>query len=866
MALMRKLLFFVFQLIITASVFATHQRAGEITYKWVSGFNYEFTVITYTFTPSPADRPELRIDWGDGVSSVIQRTDIIQLPNNITRNEYKGAQHIFPGQGTYTISVEDPNRNYGVLNIPNSVNVPFYIQTELVINPFLGPNNSVQLLSPPVDIGCVNTIYLHNPVAYDTDGDSLSFKLVSCRGASGLPIPGYVLPNQIDPSGESTFEMDPVNGTITWDKPALQGEYNIAFIVEEWRYGVRIGYVTRDMQINIIACNNQPPQLAAVFDTCVMAGDSLMFNVSATDPDNDWLVIRALGGPFILDENPAVFPPAFGQGEVSSTFFWVPVCEHVRLQPYQVVFFAKDSLTFPQLVDIKSVNIQVISPPPENLSATPVGNTIHLSWNKAICSRTSGYELYRRSGFYGFMPDACETGVPQYTGYQKIATMESSNDTTFIDNNNNAGLIRGINYCYMVVATFPDGAESYASAEACASLKKDVPIITNVSVEFTDLNNGEVFVAWSKPTELDTILFPPPYTYLINRTTTENPDIFFRIDSTTNINDTLFIDKDLNTKELTYIYKIEFYSRLIPNRSYVGSTQTARSIFLNIYETDKRLELSWNADVPWQNDYYVIYRLNTETFEYDSIDFSLLPAYDDLNLQNGLEYSYFIKSVGKYSASGMIRPIINFSQITSGIPVDNIPPCPQILEVNTDCDRTENNLSWENPPFCPEDIEKYYIYYSPTAGDDLNIIDSIQNPYATEYQHTDLSSIAGCYAVVALDSVGNQSDFSNIICVDISICGTYSLPNVFTPNNDDINDRFKAFQFTSVERINLTIFNRWGRVVYETNDPWFEWDGKNMNNNRDCVEGVYFYICEVFEIQLEGLTTRTLTGSITLLR
>jgi gliding motility-associated-like protein len=119
---------------------------------------------------------------------------------------------------------------------------------------------------------------------------------------------------------------------------------------------------------------------------------------------------------------------------------------------------------------------------------------------------------------------------------------------------------------------------------------------------------------------------------------------------------------------------------------------------------------------------------------------------------------------------------------------------------------------------------------------------------------------------VAVDSAGNRSDRSNIVCVDISICGSYRLPNVFTPNNDDINDRFKAFSFTSVERINLTIFNRWGRIVYESNDPGFEWDGKNMNNNRDCADGVYFYVCDVFEIQLEGLTKRTITGSVTIIR
>jgi gliding motility-associated-like protein len=272
------------------------------------------------------------------------------------------------------------------------------------------------------------------------------------------------------------------------------------------------------------------------------------------------------------------------------------------------------------------------------------------------------------------------------------------------------------------------------------------------------------------------------------------------------------------------------------------------------------------VNAPWQNDYYTIFRQNPETQAYDSVGFSIEPTFTDVGLENGTSYSYFVKSVGKYSSPGIVKPIINFSQINSGIPIDNIPPCPPVLEVTTNCETVENTLTWVNPPLCPEDTEKYYIYFSPVEQQELVKIDTVMDAATTTYIHSNLASIAGCYGVVAVDSAGNQSEMSNIVCIDITLCGTYSLPNVFTPNNDDINDHFKAFPFTSVESISLTIFNRWGRIVYETTDPYFEWDGKNQENNKDCSEGVYFYVCDVFEIQLEGLTKRTLTGSVTILR
>lgn len=845
---------------------ATHQRAGEITYISLSELQYEFTIVTYTYTPSPADRPDLTINWGDGTSSIVFRKQKINYPNNISRNVYTGeeAKHIFPGQGTYTISVEDPNRNYGVLNIPNSVNIPFFIQTQLVINPFLGPNNSVELLSPPIDIGCVNSLYLHNPVAYDPDGDSLAYQLVPCRGLFGASIPGYLYPNQIISGDTSVFVIDPLSGTITWDKPLMQGEYNIAFLIEEWRSGVRIGYVTRDMQIEILACSNHPPVLSSFGDTCLKAGDTLIINITASDPDNDNIVLRALGGPLGLNESPAIFNETFGPSPVASTFFWPTTCSHVQNQPYQVVFTAKDTLNFPQLADINAIGIKVVSPEPENLSATAAGNSVHLSWNKVICEKSIGYELYRRNGYYGFLPGPCETGVPSYTGYQKIAANEGRNDTTFIDNNNGQGLQHGIDYCYMVVATFADGAKSYASEEVCATLKKDVPVITNVSVEETNATDGKMYVAWSKPTELDTLIFQPPFKYVVRRADSINPGIFLKIDSTFSINDTMLLDEGINSRDVFFYYKIDMYSGSSAGQTYIGHSQTAASMFLNIAPTDQALILTWNNNVPWLNIIYNIFKFNDATNLFDSIGFSTQPAFTDSNLVNGNAYTYFVESIGKYTASGFVEPIVNRSQINTGIPKDNVPPCPPVLTVSTNCQTVENTLSWSNPANCPEDIEKWLIFFTPLANEELIELDSLTN--TNTYVHANLNSISGCYAVMAIDSVGNQSNLSNVVCVDIDSCSTYRLPNVFSPNNDEYNQLFRPFDFTSVERVDMKIFNRWGRIVFETTDPNINWDGKNQNNHQPCSEGAYFYVCDVYETTLKGLIKRTITGSVTIFR
>ncbi|MFH1936689.1 MAG: gliding motility-associated C-terminal domain-containing protein, partial [Bacteroidota bacterium] len=274
----RFLILFVSLLTYPVSLIATHQRAAEITYRHLASLTYEITLISYTYTPSPANayRDYLTIHWGDGTASEIPRVEIKYLPNEISYNRYVGV-HTFAGPATYTISCEDPNRNGGILNIPNSINIPLFIYSELVISPFIGGyNNSPVLLLPPIDNACVNQPFLHNPGAYDADGDSISFRLVTCLGAMGLPILGYSLPPATD-----SLVLDPVTGNLYWVTPPQQGEYNIAILIEEWRNGTKIGSVLRDMQIIVIACNNQPPVIEPLQDTCVEAGHTLTFPVTA---------------------------------------------------------------------------------------------------------------------------------------------------------------------------------------------------------------------------------------------------------------------------------------------------------------------------------------------------------------------------------------------------------------------------------------------------------------------------------------------------------------------------------------------------------------------------------------------------------
>ncbi|MCX6247440.1 MAG: gliding motility-associated C-terminal domain-containing protein [Bacteroidetes bacterium] len=849
--------------------FATHQRAAEIYFHHVSGLTYEITLISYTFTPSPANayRDFLTIDWDDGYTSLIPRVEKTNLPNDITYNRYVG-RHTFAGPGDFTISCEDPNRNGGILNIPNSINVPLFIYSELIISPFQGNyDNSPILMIPPVDNGCVNEPFYHNPGAYDPDGDSLSYRLVPCRGAQGQIIPGYTLP-----PATHTIHLDSITGDFYWDSPPQLGEYNIAILIEEWRDGIKIGSVLRDMQIIIVACNNQPPVIEPMKDTCVVAGTTLTFPASAYDPpDSTALTLSATGEPFVVAESPAsIYPnPATGTGLVTTTFTWPTVCSHVAKQPYRVFFKAEDFGTPVHLVNIRSMQIRVVGPAPENLISVAMGNTINLNWDNYTCQNATGYNIYRKTDSTGYVHGYCQTGVPRYLGYSLIDQLNDITLTTYTDNNHGEGLTRGIKYCYMITAVYPDKAESYASNETCAHLKKDVAVITNVSVTSTDVSSGSIYVAWSKPTEIDTIQAPGPYKYIIYRSIPSNPGQFLAVDSLSSLNDTIYNESFLNTQQDQYKYRIDLINNTPGNRFLIGESQVAPSIYLEITSSDKKLLLHWNNDVPWNNYRFVVYRKNLLSGLFDSIGSSLVPAYADKNLRNLTEYCYYVKCIGSYSAPGFASPLINLSQINCGIPVDNIPPCPPQLKVRTDCEKATNILSLKNlVDSCSSDIRKYYIYFSTCSDGQLTLIDSLGNINDTVYEHYQSNSVIGCYSVIAVDSAGNKSDFSNKACIDFDIC-SYWLPNVFTPNGGDIaeNQLFHPRKtFSSVDHVNMKIFDRWGKEVYSTTDPEINWDGRDKNTHQPCSDGVYYYVCEVYVMALCGDQKIILKGAVTILR
>lgn len=863
-----KILFFFSLLFFSMNAFATHNRAGEITYEHVSGNTYKITLITYTYKPSAANetRDKLTIQWGDDTSSEIPRVAQVDLPDLILKNTYIG-NHTFPGAGVYTIVMSDPNRNANIVNIPESVTVVFSIKTILKIDPSVGYNSTPVMLNPPVDKAALNQRFIHNPNAYDPDGDSLSYKLAVCLGNNGMPIQDYSYP-----AANNELYVDAVTGDFVWDSPIQIGEYNVAMEIEEWRDGIKIGSIIRDMQIAVEETDNNPPIINDLPNYCVEARNNLSFDVVATDPDNDKITLSATGGPFQFSTNFAQFPyPNFSMpatSPVTATFNWNAECEHVREQPYDVLFRAQDDSPEVELTDYENTKIQVVAPAPENLTTTPTSNSVLLNWNNYACSNASGFKIYRKHGTFSYTQIDCETGMPEKSGYELIAKIEGAANTTFVDNNNNIGLPQGYNYCYRISAYFEDGAESYISNEACTELIKAAPIFTETSVTYTDKNNGSIHLKWMKPTAFDTGVFPGPYKYVLESKIGQVTGNFSKPIDISGINDTTYIDTLINTQDTLHSYKVTLYNQNGTNWEQIGSSAYTSSLFIEGKAGDRRMTIKINDSTAWTNKQYVIYRkdadddCNPNSDVYDSITTVSSICYTDLNLQNGSHYWYYVKSIGEYDLSFIPKPLINFSQERCFSPQDTIPPCPVNLTVASDCDLFKNFLSWDVDETCASDIDNFFIYYSDTENGNLQIIDTITDNTIRNYVHSPKYTLGACYAVSAQDSAGNYLKPDKLTKTCIDNCEYYELPNVFTPNADGVNDLFKPFPYKFVEKIDLTIYNRWGNVVFKTTNPDINWNGLDFESHKPVSDGVYYYVCDVYEKRLTGVVPRNIAGTI----
>ncbi|MGV9012890.1 MAG: PKD domain-containing protein [Flavobacteriales bacterium] len=230
-------------------------------------------------------------------------------------------------------------RNNAITSLNDPGNRELYLDAKLNNTAGLC-NSSPSFTNSPAAYYCLGEQINYNPGAVDVDGDSLAYALIQARTTNGTPIPyqtGYSFAQPIrNAGGANAVTLNPQTGTVTVTPNVLQVAV-VTYQVKEYRNGVLVGTITRDVQFVVRPCaGNSPPVASGVNGTSsytlqVCAGTPVSFTVNSSDPNAGQIVTMNWnsgipGGAFTTSGSP--FP--------TGTFTWTPTAADIGNNTFTV--------------------------------------------------------------------------------------------------------------------------------------------------------------------------------------------------------------------------------------------------------------------------------------------------------------------------------------------------------------------------------------------------------------------------------------------------------------------------------------------------------------------------------------------------
>lgn len=322
-------------------------RASQVN---CQGLEYDIEVIYVSYKGSDWLVGGFPLSYGDGTYDKIDYTDfeVVSINSGYRKSRYL-KKHSYPGPGVYTISLRIFNRYNDINNMAHSVNTPLFIETTIILDPFLGCNSTPELENMPFGGNKTSKKYFYDMSFIDEEKDSLSFQFTTPKQDVNLDVIDYWLPEEKQTSGVrriSKISLDPYNATLLWNSKELEGMFNVAVKVNEWRKVEGVYYLISstiiDDLIILFDTENRSPELSTFSDTVIIVDQEFNENLMFSDPDNDSIQIGLYSEFFNLIGYKQGDIMEFLPSPIEKSFRFTPKIEHLRIKPYKAVFSVWD--------------------------------------------------------------------------------------------------------------------------------------------------------------------------------------------------------------------------------------------------------------------------------------------------------------------------------------------------------------------------------------------------------------------------------------------------------------------------------------------------------------------------------------------
>ncbi len=270
---------------------ASHLMAADIFYNCIDSCRYEITIRLYRDCDGVSAPADADISFSSSCGSfnytlpkvaVKSGVDVSQLCSSVSSTceggTYAGTEiHVYsdtinicnlapssPFCSDWKISWSGCCRNSDIDNLTSTGSQYFYTTLDNASGDCY--NSAPDFNTLPTPYICRNQRFCYNPGTVDPDGDSLSYTIIRPKEDPSSPI-DYSSPyDTLEPLPTGgTFCLDQVTGEMCFT-PSQQGQFVIAFLVEQWRDSVKVDESIREMQIIVENCTNNQPQFDSVYN------------------------------------------------------------------------------------------------------------------------------------------------------------------------------------------------------------------------------------------------------------------------------------------------------------------------------------------------------------------------------------------------------------------------------------------------------------------------------------------------------------------------------------------------------------------------------------------------------------------------